>query len=524
MSEYEALLKSIERYLKKADDELTDTLKGEGYTEPETTVKAINDAQDALSEAFDDQKDSLIANVEGLSVTDALDMLDETASADVSDIPIRELFEREFTSLMTEITEAYIKNTDKALSFSNFTRRTTDWISSWSQQLGEIMKLSTHDGLQKILSDALVNGDSIQTVVTQLEDWYGFSPKRARATAVTEMLTAHSAAAQEAYVQSPAVGQKMWRHTGAHKNEPRLNHVAIDGQTVAVGDKFTLKGEDGNTYDPEFPRDTRLPPGERVHCHCISQPVVDKDVLGLSLEERQALQRKAVDDDDGAWETELDARNKAAAGINEDTVTLDWYEQKTKEEKVKYLGGKRKWALTEAGLVKTDAELSNIKSKSLKQLSDDGIITIKPSVIVHSTRGEFTGLGNPNLPPSLKNGGRMKNGGHSQKNLDELTARGWEYNIEKTYGNGVRVGNVPTHKDDYRQTGANQSWFPEEWTDDDVLVAGTYVVNQRTDVKDLLLDGEKCGYIIFGEYSGIRVGVMTDLDYQPGTVFPDKNQ
>ena len=41
----------------------------------------------------------------------------------------------------------------------------------------------------------------------------------------------------------------------------------------------------------------------------------------LSLEERQALQAQAIADDDGEWEKELDAQNKARAGINEEDYT-----------------------------------------------------------------------------------------------------------------------------------------------------------------------------------------------------------
>jgi hypothetical protein len=51
------------------------------------------------------------------------------------------------------------------------------------------------------------------------------------------------------------------------------------------------------------------------------QPVVSEEVLGLSLEERQALQAQAIAEDDGEWEKELDAQNKARAGINEEDYT-----------------------------------------------------------------------------------------------------------------------------------------------------------------------------------------------------------
>ena len=119
-------------------------------------------------------------------------------------------------------------------------------------------------------------------------------------------------------MQSPAVVDKAWKHTGAYRNEPRQNHVDMDGQRVPKDAPFTLTGIKGGTYEPMYPRDVILPPEERINCHCISQPVVSEDILGLPLEERQRLQQEAVEAMDDAWEKELDARNKAKAGIDEE--------------------------------------------------------------------------------------------------------------------------------------------------------------------------------------------------------------
>ena len=61
-----------------------------------------------------------------------------------------------------------------------------------------------------------------------------------------------------------------------------------------------------------------LPSTESFNCHCIEQPVVDMEILGLPLEERQKLQQQAIDEMDDDWEAELDAQNKAKAGIEDD--------------------------------------------------------------------------------------------------------------------------------------------------------------------------------------------------------------
>ena len=128
----------------------------------------------------------------------------------------------------------------------------------------------------------------------------------------------HRAAQQEAFMQSPAVAGKGWKHTGEYKNEPRQNHVDMDGQTVPVNEPFELIGADGSIYNPMYPGDTSLPPEERINCHCICQPVVNEEILGMTLEERQELQQQIVDEMDDEWEKELDAANRAKAGIGPD--------------------------------------------------------------------------------------------------------------------------------------------------------------------------------------------------------------
>jgi hypothetical protein len=64
-----------------------------------------------------------------------------------------------------------------------------------------------------------------------------------------------------------------------------------------------------------FPVDPELPPGEAINCHCIAEDIVDEEILAMPLEERQQLQQQIIDEMDDEWEKELDARNRAKAGI-----------------------------------------------------------------------------------------------------------------------------------------------------------------------------------------------------------------
>ena len=88
----------------------------------------------------------------------------------------------------------------------------------------------------------------------------------------------------------------------------------MDGQVVLKSEPFDLDGADGGSYKPMHPRDTNLPPGERINCHCITSPVVSEDVLGLPLSERKRLQAEAIAADDRQWAVELDNQNRARSG------------------------------------------------------------------------------------------------------------------------------------------------------------------------------------------------------------------
>lgn len=325
-------------------------------------------------------------------------------------------------------------------------------------------------------------------------------------------------------MQSPVVAEKMWKHTGSYRNSPRQNHVDMNGQRVPVSEPFELTGADGRSYSPMFPGDPALPPGERINCHCICQPVVSEDILGLSLEERQRLQQEAIDGMDNEWEKELDAKNRAKAGITPYS-SLENFKGKTREEQIQYLG-KSKMSLYDAGLIDSDEMLKKVKKSTLQELREDGIFTVGSSALKHSTVGDFSNLRNPKKPAGSGNGGNMTGGGHSQANLAELEKRGIAYRIEKTYDNGVRIGGVANHGEKTKRLDkAGQSWFPENWDSDRIAAAGTFTANRPAIVVTLKNHaGDTIGYQKFQKYDGITIGIFEDADHNPGTIFPDNIQ
>lgn len=137
--------------------------------------------------------------------------------------------------------------------------------------------------------------------------------------------------------------------------------------------------------------------------------------------------------------------------------------------------------------------------------------TVSDFALVHSCEGTFTYT---NKGHHIS---KLKSGGHGQDGMDLLDKAGIKYNVVKTYSNGVRVGNVPGHKDKRKRTGTGQAWFPKTWSNKDIKRAGEHVAGLKGNRR--VADGKP----IFGTYKGVRVGVMRTHG-KIATVFPDTDQ
>lgn len=146
--------------------------------------------------------------------------------------------------------------------------------------------------------------------------------------------------------------------------------------------------------------------------------------------------------------------------------------------------------------------------KTVDRVKDAGKVGIPEKSLKHADVGDFT------VNPATGKVSKMKGGGHGQSNIDFLKENGFEVNIEKTYPNGVRTGNVPHHKTPSKRTGTGQAWFPENWTNRDIERAGQQIANQPN------FASATNGEVIFGEYNGVRVGVIK-TEGKIGTIFPD---
>lgn len=208
------------------------------------------------------------------------------ATAEVNAKYFREIVEDIATRMMASI--------DSDIPYEDMTPRTTKTIEEWSEDLAEIMQLNTHKKIERVLTEALEEGKSIQTIELELDDLPEFNRQRARTTAITEVVSASNVAMQEAYMQSPSVKGKRWKHSGVkNRRQPRPNHMLLDGVIVDVDEVFTIPGS-GETC--MHPGDSSLSAAERINCGCIAGPVVDKKILGLSYEEKMEIREQAKEE------------------------------------------------------------------------------------------------------------------------------------------------------------------------------------------------------------------------------------
>ena len=134
---------------------------------------------------------------------------------------------------------------------------------------------------------------------------------------------------------------------------------------------------------------------------------------------------------------------------------------------------------------------------------------ISNSAIEHSSRGTFTKGNNKHNP-------KLKSGGHGEENIQTLKKYGWSYNIVAQYPNGVRLGNIPSHKDKQKRNGDWQVWFPKSWTRNTIKQAGEKTINS---IPYKLPDG----FHMYGTYKKVKVGVIRTYG-KVATIYPYYNQ
>lgn len=117
---------------------------------------------------------------------------------------------------------------------------------------------------------------------------------------------------------------------------------------------------------------------------------------------------------------------------------------------------------------------------------------------------------------NINYGGIPSGGFHTEGSLSKLEESGFPAKINKILTNGVRVGVIPCHKNVVKRCNNGQTWFPKDWTDDDVLTASTYIINQP--------ENQVSKYLYIGKYEihdeDVRIIIYNKKN---GVIYPDKD-
>lgn len=301
MNKTDKLLESLNAFIKKAEEDERKNLMESVPDFPGLSKipNFVEEYEKGIARLLRRQRKKFLNGLNGFIGKDSKETLEALLVFFTQNLFAEDDFEDEFQELtegflqqtIEELAEVIMDSIDPEVSFKVLSTRTVNWIKDWSEKLAGIMKLNTHEAVENILTDAIENGSSIQDIELILKDMPQFDRDRARKTAITEVLAASSAAQHESYSQSPAVKKKKWRHSGGKKNNPRENHIDLDGTIIGIDEEFQIPGS-GETC--MFPRDSKLSAGDRVNCHCVLSPVVDNEILGLSADEKEEIRREAL--------------------------------------------------------------------------------------------------------------------------------------------------------------------------------------------------------------------------------------
>lgn len=296
MEKVEQLLNAINQIAKADDEDLKeDALRD--FPIVDEIIKDVNKFEKKIAKLLRQQKKFYVDKVKNFTMKEDQLTLGALLSYITQDAFAEDVFKdkmgEEAASFLNltvpKMTKQLMELIDTDVQYEVLSNRTLTWIDEWSGELANLMNITSQSAVTDALKWGIKEGKGIDDIARKLKDLPEFNRARARRTALTEVLTACSVSQNEAYMQSPAVTGKTWKHSGPRKIEPRPAHVALDGKTVGVDEEFYVNG-----YMAKYPRDTALPPSERVNCHCVLSPDVDESILGLSKEEKEMIRQQAI--------------------------------------------------------------------------------------------------------------------------------------------------------------------------------------------------------------------------------------
>ena len=342
--------------------------------------------------------------------------------------------------------------------------------------------LAKNPGMKKTTAEKRAQESAMKYAERQLR-------QRAQMIAQTELAAAHCAGYRE-YVREAQVKGLMGK--GFFVWDTAVDEAvcsicgALDGTQTSDNGQYSINGQHVSfrlaEHPPAHPR-----------CRCAEHfeetepPAVQSDDLDELRSMPQAERINALGGEDGGRQREA----LITSSVINDDVDLDnmWHAR-----------------------IITDFDDNNysitirmeVTLKPLTELAKNGIMTVSNEALAHSTIGEYSRMG------------RIVGGCHTEAGLQELNRRGIEYNIVRTASNGVRLGNIPSHKEKFKRMGTGQAWFPSAWNEETVMLAGTVVANSNTQIIE--------NHYKIGVFMGVLLRVELDSSGNVVSVCPDYDQ
>jgi len=214
----------------------------EGYLKAKESLNTVDEIEEVVTKLLEDNADDLLKEL-----ADAIDL--ETffkdnwpkfknkskLSQDLFDV-----FHTQFSTIMPTYVEAYVQKTDAELTVTKLTKRTTDWISSWSSDLADIMKLDTETEIEAVLKKGLNDGKGIKYI-----------EKNGTTTAEVQMAAEALIAAGVKAVFTPTDNTVMTAELSIYETfiEAGVQHYtgadsfALNGAFVGYGVDYVQRGE-----------------------------------------------------------------------------------------------------------------------------------------------------------------------------------------------------------------------------------------------------------------------------------------
>jgi SPP1 gp7 family putative phage head morphogenesis protein len=115
--------------------------------------------------------------------------------------------------------------------------------------------------VQGAVSRSIASGNGLQDLIPAIEKYDDMTHRRAHNIALDQTRKAYNNVARDK-MQALGVGQYIWNHSGG-SNQPREDHIAMDGETFSFDDPPVIDEATGETGIP----------GQAPNCRCTMTPV-----------------------------------------------------------------------------------------------------------------------------------------------------------------------------------------------------------------------------------------------------------